>query len=140
MAILMIHDNENDTLEHYDQVIQKLAETGQGHPPGRQSHVAVRKGDGYLVADVWESQEAFDDFARVLNPAVTGGRRYPAATTDLPGPQRHRGALNTRVAGGSLPRPLSRCGGWARQREELPRIADQLLPRKAGHFYYCELG
>jgi len=73
MAILMIHDNENDTLEHYDQVIQKLAETGQGHPPGRQSHVAVRKGDGYLVADVWESQEAFDDFARVLVPLLLEG-------------------------------------------------------------------
>ena len=32
------------------------------HPPGRLSHVAARKGTGYLIVDVWESQEAFDKF------------------------------------------------------------------------------
>ena len=70
MAIFMIHDAEGDTLEHYDQFIQQLEQAGQGNPPGRLSHVTARKGGGYIVADVWESQEAFDRFAQVFVPLL----------------------------------------------------------------------
>ena len=56
--------------------IKELEAAGQGNPPGRVSHVAARKGDGYLVVDVWESQEAFDRFAHTLVPLLerAGGR------------------------------------------------------------------
>jgi hypothetical protein len=79
MAILMIHDVPDDTLAQYDQVIKELEAAGQGHPPGRLSHVASRHGDGYLVVDVWESQEAFDRFGQTLMPLVerAGGRVPP---------------------------------------------------------------
>ena len=78
MAILMLQDASADRLATYDTVIRQLEEAGQGHPPGRLSHVAVRKGDGYLVADVWESQAALDRFFLVLGPLLaqagsTGG-------------------------------------------------------------------
>ena len=75
MAILMISDASEDTLAHYDQVVKQLEATGHGQPPGRQFHVAARKGTGYVVTDVWESQEAFDRFFQVLGPLLQQGGR-----------------------------------------------------------------
>ena len=43
---------------------------GHGHPPGRQFHVAARKGTDYLVVDVRESQEALDRFLQTLLPLI----------------------------------------------------------------------
>ncbi len=82
MAILMIQDASAESLAIYDQIIKQLEATGHSHPPGRISHTAVRKGDGYLVADVWESQEALNQFfQQVLGPlmqqAGTSGGRGP---------------------------------------------------------------
>ena len=54
----------------YDKVIKQLEESGQGHPSGRQFHAAARKGNGYLVTDVWESQEALDRFFQILGPLL----------------------------------------------------------------------
>jgi hypothetical protein len=70
MAILMISDASEDQLEHYDRVIAHLEEAGHGQPAGRQFHVAARKGTGYVVTDVWESQEALDRFYQTLGPLL----------------------------------------------------------------------
>jgi len=70
MAILMISDASEDTLAHYDQVIKELEAAGHGQPSGRQFHVAARKGTGYVVTDVWESQEALDRFSQILAPLL----------------------------------------------------------------------
>ena len=70
MAILMISDASEDALAHYDQVIAQLEAAGHGHPPGRRFHAAARKGTGYVVTDVWESQEAFDRFFQILGPLL----------------------------------------------------------------------
>jgi hypothetical protein len=79
MATLMIQDASEDTLATYDTVIRQLEESGLGHPPGRQFHAAARKGNGYLVTDVWESQEALNHFFETLGPLLeeTGGRLDP---------------------------------------------------------------
>ncbi len=86
MAILMIHDASGDDLAHYDQVIAQLEAAGHGHPPGRRFHVAARKGTGYLVTDVWESQEAFDRFSQVLGPLLqeAGSRPEHQSRQTLP--------------------------------------------------------
>ena len=70
MAILMISDASEDTLAHYDQVIKELEAAGCGQPSGRQFHVAARKGTGYVVTDVWESQEALDRFFEIISPLM----------------------------------------------------------------------
>ena len=70
MAILFVHDASNDDIGVYDTVIQQLEAAGQGQPTGRLSHVAARKGTGYLVVDVWESQVALDRFAQTLLPLL----------------------------------------------------------------------
>ncbi len=70
MAILMISDASDDMLAHYDEVINHLEAAGHGQPAGRQFHVAARKETGYVVTDVWESQEALDRFMEVLGPLL----------------------------------------------------------------------
>jgi hypothetical protein len=72
MAIIAIHSLDEDagTLASYDEVIKQLAATGHGRPPGRQSHVAARKGNTYFVVDLWDSQEAMDRFAQTLVPVL----------------------------------------------------------------------
>jgi hypothetical protein len=84
MALLVIHDASQDALAQYDEVIKRLDETGLGHPPGRLSHVAARKGDGYLVADVWESQESFESFGDKLVPMIVEAGGTPVRPEVLP--------------------------------------------------------
>ena len=72
MAILFIHDESEDILAHYEEGIKQLEKVGFGHPPGRLYHVAARKDNGYLVVDVWNSQEDLDNFARTLMPILEG--------------------------------------------------------------------
>ena len=84
MAILFISNASDDTIDHYDAVIKHLEAAGQGHPPGRQFHVAARNGDGYLVVDVWESQEALDRFAQTLIPLLQQAGAAPPQTQIYP--------------------------------------------------------
>ena len=70
MAILMIADASEDSLAHYDQLISQLEAAGLGQPPGRLVHVAARKGAGYVVTDVWESQEALDRYLQTAGPLL----------------------------------------------------------------------
>ena len=85
MAILMIADASDDMLAHYDQVVEQLEAAGHGQPAGRQFHVAARKETGYVVTDVWESQEALDRFREVLDPLLkqAGSNVDPQSTQIL---------------------------------------------------------
>ncbi len=85
MAILTIVDASDDMLAHYDQVVEQLEAAGHGQPSGRQFHVAARKGSGYVVTDVWESQEALDRFREVLDPLLhqAGSNLDPQSTQIL---------------------------------------------------------
>ena len=84
MAILMISDASDRPRAEYDQVIQELEATGHGNPPGRLSHVVGRSGDGYIVADVWESQEAFERFGQTLIPLMERVGAPPPAVQIYP--------------------------------------------------------
>ncbi len=74
MSIVLISET-TDPIEKYDEAVALLEERGLGHPAGRLSHVAASTGDGYIVVDVWESQELLDQFAQTLVPLIleTGG-------------------------------------------------------------------
>ena len=53
------------TTAQYDQVIQKMGLTPGGPtPPGAIFHWVTQEDDGLLVVDVWETEEAFDQYAR----------------------------------------------------------------------------
>lgn len=44
---------------------------GHAHPKGLVLHVGARRADGGLfITDVWESEEAFKEFGKILMPII----------------------------------------------------------------------
>jgi hypothetical protein len=71
MAVGIVQDfpkAQSDALELYDKVNAEV--TGNAPPKGLLFHWVARRGDGLRIVDVWESQAAFDEFAKTrLVPA-----------------------------------------------------------------------
>ena len=70
MAITLVFDAPGMTAAQYDGIISGLAAAGEETPRGRLYHVAAAKPDGWLVVDVWESEEALNRFAATLMPLI----------------------------------------------------------------------
>ncbi len=56
--------------EQYNQVTMDLESAGKANIPERLYHVAAAKGDGWHVTDVWQSEEAFNNFAETMIPIL----------------------------------------------------------------------
>jgi hypothetical protein len=52
----------------YEQVLQEMEALGLIHPKGRLYHVISVKDQGFIVVDIWESAELFNEFVQVLAP------------------------------------------------------------------------
>jgi hypothetical protein len=64
MAVAVEMTFKGATLDQYDQVIQKMGLTRGGPtPPGAISHWVAKTDDGVRIVDVWETREAYDQFA-----------------------------------------------------------------------------
>ena len=78
MAVGMLMQSSEITAELYDSVMEHLDWKEQELPAGFISHHAGPTKDGWLIFDVWESQEDFERFAQEsLGPAMaaaTGGQ------------------------------------------------------------------
>ena len=72
MAIAVISEVPQGTLETYDAVNEKLQAAGGGPQEGHVFHcVGAMEGGGFRVFDVWETREGFDRFVEeALGPAV----------------------------------------------------------------------
>jgi hypothetical protein len=70
MAISVYFSPQSMSGEQYDEVHRRLAAVGQGEPAGRTYHCGIEIGPNVHVFDVWESQEAFDQFGQVLMPIL----------------------------------------------------------------------
>jgi hypothetical protein len=61
----------NVSLQQYDKIWDDMKAAGHSHPKGLISHVGAPTGDGGLfVVDVWQSQEAFEEFGNILMPLL----------------------------------------------------------------------
>ena len=89
MAILLVSETTEQTDAQYDKAVRRVQAAGQWPPAGCQVHIAARKGNGYLVVTVWDSQEVLDEFfSETLNEAlqqagVTLGETYTLEIRDL---------------------------------------------------------
>lgn len=72
MAITAVFEVPGMTAEHFDQVWAALTEAGHAAPDGRIFHVAGPVEGGWLVVDVWESEEKLGAFAGTLMPILAG--------------------------------------------------------------------
>src|SRR5256714_13168110 len=72
MAVMMIMDAPEGTTEEYDRTNEIMGLRGdEDAPEGLIQHVAASDGNGLLVVDVWESEDAFGRFyEQRLGPAL----------------------------------------------------------------------
>jgi hypothetical protein len=72
MKQVMIHfEFPNTTQQQYNAVWDDLRKSGHANPKGLLFHVAGPMLDGGLfVTDVWESEEAFNEFGKTLLPIL----------------------------------------------------------------------
>jgi len=76
-AVMMVHKTPALTRETYEQVVRGLTggrprlETKADWPvEGLLSHQAGDGPDGFIVVDVWESEEAFARFGETIGPLL----------------------------------------------------------------------
>jgi hypothetical protein len=58
MAVVFIFEVPGASQKEYDEVMDRLGPSA----PGRLYHVAGPTEEGWMVVDVWETQEAFEEF------------------------------------------------------------------------------
>jgi hypothetical protein len=75
---MVVHQTPSLTQERYEAVVsgltrgkQRLQSTADVPTPGLLMHVAAETEDGFLVVDVFESQEAFEKFRAIASPIAT---------------------------------------------------------------------
>jgi heme-degrading monooxygenase HmoA len=72
MAVMMIMEAPEGTIEQYEQTNEIMGLLGdEDAPEGLIQHVAATDGNGLLIVDVWESEDAFGRFyEEKLGPAL----------------------------------------------------------------------
>lgn len=70
MAIALILNGLDMTAQQYDRILNDLEAKGLAAPDGRLCHIASVADDGWMVFDVWESEEKLRRFAHVLMPTI----------------------------------------------------------------------
>jgi hypothetical protein len=71
MAILVSFSIPTMNVQNYTTGVNALEAAGSGSPAGRLYHVAALQEDGsFIINDVWESPESFDEFGKVLMPIL----------------------------------------------------------------------
>jgi hypothetical protein len=72
------------TPESYKQTLKDLESAGKETSKGRLNHVAAQQKDGLLIIDVWESEEALNEFYKTLVPTLLKNGVTPAQPTIIP--------------------------------------------------------
>jgi len=70
MAIGVYFSPGSMTTAQYDEIVSELDDAGEGRPAGRISHCSFGPADNLMVFDIWESQETFEEFGKVLMPIL----------------------------------------------------------------------
>jgi hypothetical protein len=70
MSTITILFDVKSSAAQYDNVMKDLAAADATHPRGRLFHVAQPGHGVWLVIDVWESKEAFQEFGKTLLPIL----------------------------------------------------------------------
>lgn len=70
MAIGVYFNPAAMTAHQYDEVIRDLEAAGESRPAGLVRHTCFGPEDHLMVFDLWESQQAFEEFGKVLRPIL----------------------------------------------------------------------
>jgi hypothetical protein len=70
MAIATYFHPQSLTALQYDQAIRELDAAGAANPAGRLHHSCFGTDNALMVYEVWESQQAFEEYGPVLMPIL----------------------------------------------------------------------
>ncbi|HEY5352849.1 MAG TPA: hypothetical protein VIK57_10375 [Streptosporangiaceae bacterium] len=70
MAIAVYFHPKSLSTPQYDEAIKEVDAAGAGHPAGRVHHSCFGPDGDLMVYEVWESQQAFEDYGKVLMPIL----------------------------------------------------------------------
>lgn len=70
MAIAAVFEFPDETIEKYDQALEKSPELRT--QSARSHHICFTTDTGWTVVDVWDSEEAFAKFGELLGPVLQG--------------------------------------------------------------------
>ncbi len=82
MAIAFLIETPGGTQEQYDRVQTRL-NLGDKKPAGEIVHIAGPTDNGWRIVDVWESQEAFDQFRKDSLDAAWAAEEMPEAKVSV---------------------------------------------------------
>lgn len=68
MTIAVLFDCSDSSLDQYNQAFELAPELAD--QPGRLHHACISSGQGFLVVDIWESEDAFARFGQALGPVL----------------------------------------------------------------------
>ena len=68
--IVVLFNSPGMTSKQYDDVWEDLRAAGQTNPDGLLHHIGAPTADGWMVVDVWESEEHFNKFGEILMPLL----------------------------------------------------------------------
>ena len=93
--VVVRFDFPNVSQQQYDNVWEELRTTGNDHPKGLIFHVGAPVTGGWMVVDVWESEEAFKNFGSVLMPILSRQDIPEMQPTIVPAHFVYEGSLHT---------------------------------------------
>jgi hypothetical protein len=70
MALAIYFHPTSMTAAKYDETLAELEAAGAASPAGRLHHSCFGPDGGLMVYEVWESQQAFEEFGPVLMPIL----------------------------------------------------------------------
>jgi len=68
--IVVLFNCPGMTSRQYDGVWEDLRAAGHTNPNGLLYHVGAPTADGWMVIDVWESEDHFNEFGKTLMPIM----------------------------------------------------------------------
>jgi hypothetical protein len=84
MAIGVYFHPKSLSTGQYDKAFSELETAGAGHPAGRIHHSCIGADGDLMVYEVWESQQAFDDFGKALMPVLANVGIDPGTPDVMP--------------------------------------------------------
>ena len=84
MAIGIYFRPQSLTAQQYDEAIAALEAAGAANPAGRVHHSCFGPDNALMVYEVWESQQAFEEYGPVLMPILLKAGIDPGTPDIMP--------------------------------------------------------
>ena len=84
MAIAIYFHPESLSAGQYDEAIKALDDAGAGHPAGRVHHSCFGPDGDLMVYEVWETQQAFEEYGKALMPILHKAGINPGTPDVMP--------------------------------------------------------